>query len=66
MGESMPIIALFLGLIPYVIGLFILYFVIYHAVSNAINDQLDKPKLIKLLRRIEASRIELEKTEAHE
>lgn len=66
MGESMPIIALILGLIPYVIGLFILYFVIYHAVSNAINDQLDKPKLIKLLRRIEASRTELEKTEAHE
>ena len=39
----MPIIALLLGLIPYVIGLFILYFVIYHAVSNTINDQLDKP-----------------------
>ena len=62
----MPIIALILGLIPYGIGLIILYFVIYHAVSNAINDQLEKPKLIKLLQRIEASRIELEKTEAHE
>ena len=66
MGESMPIIALILGLIPYGIGLIILYFVIYHAVSNAINDQLEKPKILKLLRRIEASRIELEKTEAHE
>ena len=62
----MPILALFLGLIPYFIGLIILYFVIYHAVSNAINDQLEKPKILKLLRRIEASRTELEKTEAHE
>ena len=62
----MPILALFVGLIPYFIGLIILYFVIYHAVSNAINDQLEKPKILKLLRRIEASRIELEKTEAHE
>lgn len=66
MGESMPVLALFLGLIPYFIGLIILYFVIYHAVSNAINDQLEKPKILKLLRRIEASRTELEKTEAHE
>ena len=62
----MPILALFVGLIPYFIGLIILYFVIYHAVSNAINDQLEKPKLIKLLRRIVVSRTELEKTEAHE
>ncbi len=62
----MPILALFVGLIPYFIGLIILYFVIYHAVSNAINDQLEKPKILKLLRRIEASRTELEKTEAHE
>lgn len=62
----MPILALFLGLIPYFIGFIILYFVIYHAVSNAINDQLEKPKILKLLRRIEASRTELEKTEAHE
>lgn len=37
----MPILALFVGLIPYFIGLIILYFVIYHAVSNAINDQLE-------------------------
>ena len=62
----MPILALFVGLIPYFIGLIILYFVIYHAVSNAINDQLEKPKILKLIRRIEASRTELEKTEAHE
>lgn len=62
----MPILALFVGLIPYFIGLILLYFVIYHAVSNAINDQLEKPKILKLLRRIEASRTELEKTEAHE
>ena len=62
----MPILALFVGLIPYFIGLIILYFVIYHAVSNAINDQLEKPKILKLLRKIEASRTELEKTEAHE
>lgn len=55
----MPIIALILGLIPYGIGLIILYFVIYHAVSNAINDQLEKPKILKLLRRIEASQKEL-------
>lgn len=62
----MHFFAFFVGLIPYFIGLIILYFVIYHAVSNAICDQLEKPKILKLLRRIEASRIELEKTEAHE
>mgnify|MGYP004701567373 CR=1 FL=1 len=62
----MPILALFVGLLPFVFSFILLYFVIYHAVSNAINDQMDKPKLLKLLHRIEASRIELNKTEAHE
>ena len=62
----MPILALFVGLIPNFIGLIIIYIVIYHSVSKAINDQLEKPKILKLLRRIEASRTELEKTEAHE
>ncbi len=57
---------IFVGLLPYVISFIILYFVIYYAVSNAINDQLDKPKLIKLLRKIEASRTELGEAEGHD
>ncbi len=61
MGENMPILVFFLGLLPYALGLILLYYVIYHAVSNAINDQLDKPKLLKLLRRIEVVREELNK-----
>ena len=62
----MPILVFFLGLLPYALGLILLYYVIYHAVSNAINDQLDKPKLIKLLRKIEASRTELGEAEGHD
>jgi hypothetical protein len=61
----MPILVFLISLLPYALGLILLYYVIYHAVSNAINDQLDKPKLTKLLRRIDASRTELEK-EAHD
>ena len=58
----MHILVFFVALVPYALGLIVLYFVIYHAVSNAINDQLEKPKILKLLRRLDASREELNQT----